>query len=66
MRTILPVDWYLEMVLDGEMISTYVLMHDCDGHGTCGTGIHVHNTDKGFVVKCDNDSCNVEAEVQQK
>lgn len=56
LRTILPQDFYVEMVIEGDLIGAYVIMHDCDGRGTCGTAvagqpnIQLHGD---TVIKCD-------------
>lgn len=64
MRTILPVDFYIEMMVDGDMIGAYIVMHDCDGHGTCGTAIHTaHVNEHKLALQCDQ--CHKIGVVQQ-
>lgn len=66
LRTILPQDWYLEMVQEGDLIGAYVVMHDCDSRGACGTALHESQTHEGKItVKCDNPECGETGVVQQ-
>lgn len=68
LRTILPLDFYVDMVVDGDLIGAYVVMHNCDDKGTCGTAEHVTevvtpHTGNQIHVKCDQ--CGTRDLIQQ-
>lgn len=68
MRTILPQDFYVEMVDEGELIGTYYIAHSCDVggpfQGQTGNAIHSRDVEGGIEVKCD--SCDELGFIQQK